>query len=129
MLHPGQFDVNEAWIAFRLNRAPIKTEIDGDLHCIAMMDAASCFLLGMEMISASADLTRDQCNRLFSEAWSHKRELPSTLFIPEEDNGTAITMEAEQRGIDVVRVPDSSLVGIIGEAREGFSQRFEDGPA
>ena len=22
MLHPGQFEVNEAWVAFRLNNAP-----------------------------------------------------------------------------------------------------------
>jgi hypothetical protein len=45
MLHPSQFKINEAWIAFRLNGAPIRTERDGDFNCIALMDAASCFIL------------------------------------------------------------------------------------
>ena len=37
MLHPGQFEVNEAWVAFRLNDAPIHTERDGDFDCIALI--------------------------------------------------------------------------------------------
>ncbi len=45
MLHPNQFQVNEAWIAFQLNDAPIHTRSDGDFNCIALMDAASCFMM------------------------------------------------------------------------------------
>jgi hypothetical protein len=54
VLHPEQFEVNEAWIAFQLNGAPIRTEDDGDFNFIALMDAASCFILGSEFIAASA---------------------------------------------------------------------------
>jgi hypothetical protein len=54
MLHPNQFEVNEAWIAFRLNNAPIQTERDGDFNCIALMDAASCFILSSKFIPATA---------------------------------------------------------------------------
>jgi hypothetical protein len=32
MLHPQQFEVNEAWIAFRLNGMPVRTERDGDFN-------------------------------------------------------------------------------------------------
>jgi len=46
VLHPNQFQVNEAWIAFKLNGDPIHTEHDGDFNFFALMDAASCFLLG-----------------------------------------------------------------------------------
>jgi hypothetical protein len=49
MFEPKQFEVNEAWIAFRLNNAPIRTERDGDFNCIALMDAASCFLLASDL--------------------------------------------------------------------------------
>ncbi len=55
MLHPKQFDVNEAWIAFRLNNAPIQTEHEGDFNCIALMDAASCFILSSEFIPVTSE--------------------------------------------------------------------------
>ena len=128
MLHPSQFEVNEAWIAFRLNRVPIETEVDGDLNCIALMDAASCYLLGMELISISAeDLTPMQCRRLIESAREHKQELPRTLFVPQEDNPVTLMSEAAHNEIDVVRVPESNLLAIIGEAREGFAERFGGG--
>jgi len=49
MLEPNQIEVNEAWIAFRINSAPIRTEQDGDFDFIVLMDAASCFILGSEL--------------------------------------------------------------------------------
>jgi hypothetical protein len=128
MLHPSQFEVNEAWIAFRLNQAPIKTEVDGDLNCIALMDAASCYLLGMELVSGSAeDLTQAQCRRLLESARKHKQELPTTLLVPQEDNPVELIAEAAHNDIDVVRVPENNLLAIIGEAREGFAERFGGG--
>ena len=45
MLHPRQFQVSEAWIVFKLNDAPIRTEQDGDFDFVTLMDAASCFVL------------------------------------------------------------------------------------
>lgn len=38
MLHPKQFEVNEAWLAFKLNELPICTELEGEFNCIALMD-------------------------------------------------------------------------------------------
>ena len=129
MLHPSRFEVNEAWIAFRLNSAPIKTEQDGDLNCIALMDAASCFILGMELIPASAaDLTRAEVLQLLSSAQQHKQQLPTKLFIPSEDFSDSLTLEAEQQNIEVVRVPESEILVFIEEARQGFAERFDGAP-
>ena len=44
MLNPSQFEIDEAWIAFQLNDAPIHSEEDGEFDCIALTDAASCFI-------------------------------------------------------------------------------------
>jgi hypothetical protein len=44
VLHANQFQVNEAWIAFKLNEGAIHTENDGDFNFLALMDAASCFI-------------------------------------------------------------------------------------
>jgi hypothetical protein len=79
MLHPKQFEVNEAWIAFRLNGSPVRTERDGDFNCLALMDAASCFILGSEFIPiTAAEPTRAQLRRLLKNAQRHKEQLPNT---------------------------------------------------
>lgn len=127
MLHPNQFEVNETWIAFRLNNAPIRTERDGDFNCIAVMDAASCFILGSESIPASAaEPTRAEFRRLLKDAKRHKQQLPRTLFVLREDVTDQVTLEATQQSIEVVRVPESELLIFIGEAREAFAEQFEE---
>jgi len=127
MLHPNQFEVNETWIAFRLNNAPIRTERDGDFNCIAVMDAASCFILGSESIPASAaEPTRAEFRRLLKDAKRHKQQLPRTLFVLREDVTDQVTLEATQQSIEVVRVSESELLIFIGEARETFAEQFEE---
>ena len=127
MLHPNQFEVNETWIAFRLNNAPIRTERDGDFNCIAVMDAASCFILGSESIPASAaEPTRAEFRRLLKDAKRHKQQLPRTLFVLREDVTDQVTLEATQQSIEVVRVSESELLIFIGEAREAFAEQFEE---
>jgi hypothetical protein len=125
MLHPSQFEVNEAWIAFRLNSVPIRTERDGDFNCIALMDAASCFILGSELIPVSAaEPARAEFRRLLMDAKRHKQQLPRSLFVPSEDSADQLIFEAEQLGLEVVRVTESELLIFIGEVREVFAERF-----
>jgi hypothetical protein len=129
MLHPKQFEVNEAWIAFRLNDAPIRTGDDGDFNCVALMDAASCFILGLELIPVTAaEPTRAQFRRLLKSAQRHRQELPKTLFVPREDVADLMTREATHQNIDVVRIPESELLIYTGEARQAFAERFEEDP-
>ena len=110
MLNPKQFKSNDAWIVFRLNAAPIHTERDGEFNCFALMDAASCFILGTELIPAAASqLTRSEFRRLLASARRHTSELPKTLFIPNGDGATLATHEATKRGIEVVRAEESEL--------------------
>lgn len=51
---PDDYAVHEAWIVFRLNEAPIRTEREGDFDAVCLMDAASCYILGMELVAARA---------------------------------------------------------------------------
>lgn len=83
VLHPDQFQANEAWIAFQLNEAPVRTERDGAFNCIALMDAASCFLLHMVMVPAGkSEPTRAEVRALLKKAWEGKRQYPVTMFVP-----------------------------------------------
>ena len=128
MLHPNGFEVNEAWIVFKLNDAPISTETDGDFNVIALMDAASCFILGTEFVSVtSAEPSEMEAKRLLKCGKSHKKQLPETLYIPENQVADVLCTEAERDGIKVVRVPEEQLLVFIGEAREGLKEHIGGG--
>lgn len=124
MRHPTQFKANEAWIAFRLNGAPIRTERDGDFNCIALMDAASCFILSSELIPARAAPAPSEGKRLLAKAQLHKREFPQKLFVSRDDVEELVRAEARKRKIDVVKVAEDELLVFIDEARQGFAERF-----
>jgi hypothetical protein len=125
MLHPNQFKVNDVWIAFRLNDAPIVTERDGDFDCIALMDAASCSILGMEMYSARATGPSAQESRgLLQQGHGRAGALPQKLFVAEGQIAGAMCQEAAHFNIEVVTVPEEELLVFIGEARDGFKERF-----
>jgi hypothetical protein len=128
MFHPSEFEVNEAWIVFQLNDAPISTETDGDFNVIALMDAASCFILGTEFVSvASAEPSEMEAKRLIKCGKSHKKQLPKTLYIPESQAADMLCIEAERNGITVIRVPDDQLLVFIDEAREGLKEHIGGG--
>ena len=125
VLHPKQFEVNEAWVAFKLNDAPLRTDADGDLNCIALMDAASCCILGNMFVPVQdAEPSKMAVLRLLTESQAHKQQLPKTLFVPSEQFNTSLPAEAERQGITVVRVPEDQLLLFIGEARKRFKEHF-----
>lgn len=121
MLYPNQFQVNEAWIAFKLNDAPIPTEQDGSFNCICLMDAASCFILGNAMVPVNElEPSKMEVKRLLKMGWAHQKKLPTTLFVPAGQFQTNLSAEAKRQGITVVSVRESQLLPFIGEARQGF---------
>lgn len=125
VLHPNEFQVNEAWIAFKLNDQPIRTEQDGDFDFLALMDAASCFILGAATIPAKhAEPTQMESKRLLRQGHAHKQQWPKTLFVPTGQPAQFLAAEAERLGIGVVRVAEDQLLLLIGEARESFRERF-----
>jgi len=129
-LHPNRFEVDEAWLVFKVNERPIRTESDGDFDCVALMDAASCFILGNTLAPAgAAEPSKTAVRRLLREANVHKNQLPETLFIPSGQFDTIFPAEAKRLGIAVVRVPEDRLLVFIGEAREAFEEHFGGGRA
>ena len=125
MLHPNQFQVNDTWIVFKLNDAPILTDRDGNFDLIALMDAASCFILSSLMLSVGTlQPTELESRELLEKGRAHKQELPDTLFVPSHQVADALQLEAESLGITVVRVPEDQLTLFIGEARATFKEHF-----
>ena len=128
MLHSNQFRVNEAWIAFKLNDAPIATEADGDFNLVALMDAASCFILSTASVPvSSAEPSQLDAKRLLKKGHSHKKQLPRRLYVPSSMLASHLASEAVRQGIAVERIPEADLEAFIGEARESFKESFGGG--
>jgi len=130
MLEPNQFKPSEAWIAFQLNDTPICTEQDGNFNCVALMDAASGFILGTAFVSATeAEPSVFEARRLFKAGWAHNKQHPVTLFIPKGQYQTTLPAEAARHGITVVPVHETELSAFTGEARQGFREHVQGGRA
>ncbi len=128
VFEPSQFQVNDAWIAFKLNDIPVATEADGDFNVLALMDAASCFILGIEFVPAdSAEPSLLESKRLLIGGKSHKQQFPGKLIIPTNQAADILRAEAERQGISVVRVPEEELAVFVHEARVGFQEHVSRG--
>jgi hypothetical protein len=125
-LHPSQFQVNEAWIVFQLNDVPIDTESEGSFNCICLMDAASCFLLGTELVpNADVEPSQPQARQLLTAAWAKKGEFPQRLYMPAGRFPCTLKQEAEHLGMTVITAPEDELLVFIGEARDGYREHMQ----
>ena len=127
-MNPSQFSVNEAWIFFQLNYQPIPTEMDGDIDCFALMDAASLFILSSTFVkTGSLDSSNDEISQLFQSARSHKKEWPERLFVPKELQVSQLESDAESRSIEVVPVKKGDISVFIREACQAFKAHLQAG--
>ena len=125
VLHPNQFQVNEAWIVFQLNETPIRTEQEGSFNCICLMDAASCYILGAELIPTSeVEPSQKQARHMLTTAWAKKGDLPQTLFKPTGIFQSTMKTEAERLGMAVITAPEDQLLVFIRDAREGYRENM-----
>jgi hypothetical protein len=128
MLHPNQYQVNQTWITFQLNDAPVITDTDGDFNVFALMDAASCFILGSGFVSTSSkEFSQMEAKRLLESGYNHKKQYPKQLIIPDHQVANILSAEAKRCGINVVRVPEEQLQLLIGEARQSFQAHVSKG--
>ena len=126
-LHPQQFQVNEAWVAFTLNETPIETEQDGSFNCICLMDAASCYILATGMVPLhQGEPSRFEARRLFAAALKQGTK-PSKLFVPTTEFKTHLRQEAKRQGIEVIPVAEQQLQAFTGEARESYREHVQGG--
>jgi hypothetical protein len=125
MLHPKNYIVDETWMIFKVNAAPITTEKDGDFNIFVLMDAASCFILSSVMISVNEkEPTLLESKRILKEGKSHNNELPKELLIPNEQCADIFVSAAERLGIKIVRLPEIQLKVYTEDARKAFRENF-----
>ncbi len=129
MRHPRDYTVNEAWIVFRLNDAPIRTEQDGDFHVVCLMDAASCFVLGNEFFATgTTEVPALVAEGLIKTGRAAANVLPRKLLLSSALGTEQFARQAERLGIEVERVPDKELTAFLSEVRKGFREQIARRP-
>jgi hypothetical protein len=90
------------------------------------MDAASCFIFGMVMVPIDEiEPSKLEVRRLLKMGWAHKKQYPTTLFVPTDRFQSILPAEAKRQGISVIPVHESQLLIFTGEAQQGFKERFQ----
>ena len=125
MLTPDQFQVNEAWIAIRVNEAFLFVK-DEPYDIYVLMDAASAYVLGhvLSKVVDEAPSERD-VKALFREAWKAKKQWAEQLILTGDSKAEDVfRKQAERNGLSVIIVPLSELEPIIVLLKESFASDF-----
>jgi hypothetical protein len=121
--------VDEAWIVFRLNDAPVRTEQDGDFDVVCLMDAASCYILANEFVpTGRAEVPAPVAEVLIKTARAVGNVLPRKLWLSSALGTGQFSKLAERYGIEAERVPDEDLTAFLSEARQSFRERMAQRP-
>ncbi len=125
MITPDQFNVNEAWIAVRINEEFILVQ-DEPYDIYVLMDAASCYVLGhvLSRVVDEAPQEKDVSD-LFQAAFRAKNQWANILILtgnsPSDD---VFRRQAEQEGLSVKTVDPSDLGPILDPLKELFASDF-----
>jgi hypothetical protein len=115
---------DEAWVLFRLSTAPIRTEVDGDLHCIALMDVATGILLGIEMVPCELQDPIGSAAQALLEAAREKGHSTSRILLPTSGASARVSMLARSLRMQVDEIADADLADLLDEPRASFAKRF-----
>ena len=128
MINPNQFQVNEAWIAARVNEEFLFVQ-DEPYDIYILMDAASCYVLG-HVLSRVVDQAPKEVDvkELFQTAFRAKNQWADNLILtgnaPADD---VFRKEAEKNGLSVKIINESDLEPIFGPLKESFASNFMRG--
>ena len=120
-LQPRDFQVNQTWLAYRINSAPINVD-HKEIDLYVLQDAASMFLFGNVFATAGTDFPEiTQVEKLLSSAHAKRDQWPTELLLPgnpRKDNSFVIA--AGQQGVKVRSVPESQLSFYIKDTQEAY---------
>lgn len=127
VLQPFNFQVNEAWVAFRVMEEPVPTTDAGEVNVIALMDAGSECILSYSPERVGMAMTQLEARRLLTQFPFVAPPPPRparTLYVPTTLEAPALLAEAARLGMRLIPVHEDALLPIIGEARAGMGAHF-----
>jgi len=122
---PDQFEVNDAWIAVRINEDFLFVKED-PYDMFVLMDAASTYVLGFVFSRVVDEApTEKDVEDLFKKAWGAKRQWAKRIIVTDDSIASNVFIkEAEKNGIPFDIVLLSDLSPIIEPLKESFVKDF-----
>ena len=125
MISPDQFQVNEAWIAVRVNEEFLLVQ-DEPYDIYVLLDAASCYVFG-HVLSRVVDEApqEDDVKDLFQTAFKAKNQWAVTLILTGNSPAAdAFRTEAKKNGLAEKIIAESDLGPILDPLKESFASSF-----
>lgn len=130
MFEPGQYDLNEVWVVFRLNSAPMVTETEGDFDVLCIMDAASCFILATDLVPDRAEeLPQAMAQGLIERGRAQVQALPRKLLLASGLGLAAFEALAPELGLKAQWASEEELAPLVTNTRASFAATIERGRA
>ena len=120
-MQPSDFEVNQTWLAYRINSAPINVE-HKEVDLYVLQDAASMFLFGNAFAAAGTDYPEiKEVEKLLNSAYAKRNEWPTELLLPgNPGSDNALVKFARKHGVKVRGVPESQLSLYIKDTQEAY---------
>ena len=122
-LHPREFEANQTWLAFRMNRLPLLVA-EEELDVFVLQDAASMFIFGTAFGSPGAACPpMEEVTSLFGQAWSHTQLWPEELVLPgRPSRSNTFATVARGHGIAVRSVAEARMSFYIRDVQSSFEE-------
>jgi hypothetical protein len=127
-MQPSDFRVNQTWLAYRINRAPLKVEGQAiDLY--VLQDAASMFLFGNAFAPDGSDCPDlKEVRKLMGTAHAKRDEWPSELILAgSHGQENSFIKVAHEHGVAIRTVPESQMSFYIKDTQEAYEEFFARG--
>ena len=127
-MQPGDFQVNQTWLAYRINQTPLRIE-GRPIDLYVLQDAASMFLFGNAFAPHGADFPdQKEVEKLMTSAYERRSEWPSELVLPGTYRSeNSFIKVAKKHGIAVRSVPESQMSFYIKDTQEAYEEFFSRG--
>lgn len=128
MIHPNDFDVNQAWLSVRVNDTFIYVEGEPyDMYIL--VDVASCYIFGFIVTETTNNKGPDveEIEQLFRKAWNTKKQFPVELYVEEIFTPKKqFKKVCKKFNIDFKVLPVNSLSLIVDEIKESFENFLDN---
>jgi len=128
MIHPNNYNVNQAWLATRVNDTFLY--VAGEPYDMyILVDVASCYVFGFVFAKTTRDEGPDinEIDKLFNDAWSTKSQFPTEFYVEEDFFPKEEFKEICQKyDIDFKVFPHQSLSLIVDDIKKSFEEHFDN---
>lgn len=124
-LEPQDFEVNQCWLAFRVNQFPIRTP-EGEHDIYVLQDAGSMYIFGTCFAEHDAESPPESdVEALLQKAWKAREEWPDEIIVPGKfSKRNAFARAASQFGIAIRAVPEAQLSMYIKDVQTSFEEHL-----